>query len=186
MIKFTDETKKQLINLHDDLNVGLEGNILKIIETSGDDEFKKYIDMCINQDTDTRKKRVEITKRVQEQNKQLVEWKTKNEKIQAELKQALEVANKAKLNAENNLDVLIKKNQNQMVNNIVNTSLIVILSVGFITTVLYWYTLYKGLDNQIIESSWANMFSILLTNSFSIIGTIMGVKHMQNISENKK
>lgn len=187
MIKFTDETKKQLINLHNNLNVGLEGNILKIIETSDDDdEFKEYIDKCIKQDIDIRKKRIEITKRVQEQNKQLVEWKTKNEKIQSELKQALEVTNKAKLNAENNLDVLIKKNQNQMVNNIVNTSLVVILGVGLITTGLYWYTLYKGVDNQIIESSWANMFSILLTNSFSIIGTIMGVKHMQNLSENKK
>jgi len=185
MIKFTDGTKKQLINLHNDLNVGLEGNILKVIETSDDDDFKEYINVCLNQDIDTRKKRVEVTKRVQEQNKQLIEWKNKNETIQTELKRALEVTNKAKLDAENNLDVLIKKNQNQMVNNIVTTSLVVILGVGFITTGLYWYTLFKGVENQIIESTWANMFSILLTNSFSIIGTIMGVKHMQNISENK-
>jgi hypothetical protein len=32
-------------------------------------------------------------------------------------------------------------------------------------------------DNKIVESAWSNMFGILLTNSFSIIGTIMGVKY---------
>jgi len=35
----------------------------------------------------------------------------------------------------------------------------------------------RGLDAKIIESTWSNLFGILLTNSFSIIGTIMGVKH---------
>ena len=32
-------------------------------------------------------------------------------------------------------------------------------------------------DTQIIGSTWSNMFGILLTNSFSIVGTILGVKY---------
>ena len=30
---------------------------------------------------------------------------------------------------------------------------------------------------QMIGSTWSNMFGILLTNAFSIVGTIMGVKY---------
>jgi hypothetical protein len=185
MITLDENTKNQLIELYKERNIGLEGNILKVI-SGDDDEFKKYLELCIEHDISCRKKRLEITKKIQEQNRELIEWKEKNENVQKELEYALIAANKAKANAENNLDVLIKKNQNEMVNQIVRTSLIVILGVGTLTTMLYFYTLYKGIDNQIIESSWANMFSILLTNSFSIIGTIMGVKHMQNIPEKTK
>lgn len=32
-------------------------------------------------------------------------------------------------------------------------------------------------DTQIIGSTWSNMFSVLLTNAFSIVGTIMGIKY---------
>jgi hypothetical protein len=32
-------------------------------------------------------------------------------------------------------------------------------------------------DTQIIGSTWSNMFSVLLTNEFSIVGTIMGIKY---------
>ena len=39
------------------------------------------------------------------------------------------------------------------------------------------------MDTDIIGSTWSNMFGILLTNSFSIIGTIMGVKYA---TDNKK
>ncbi len=34
-----------------------------------------------------------------------------------------------------------------------------------------------GKDTQIIGSTWSNMFSVLLTNAFSIVGTIMGIKY---------
>jgi hypothetical protein len=37
--------------------------------------------------------------------------------------------------------------------------------------------LFSNKDTAIIGSTWSNMFGILLTNSFSIIGTIMGVKY---------
>jgi hypothetical protein len=38
-------------------------------------------------------------------------------------------------------------------------------------------SLFMNKDTQIIGSTWSNMFGILLTNAFSIIGTIMGVKY---------
>jgi len=60
---------------------------------------------------------------------------------------------------------------------IVKIALTIIISVGVITTFIYVYILAIGGDTKIIESSWSNMFGILLTNSFSIIGTIMGVKY---------
>ena len=38
-------------------------------------------------------------------------------------------------------------------------------------------SMFTGKDTQIIGSTWSNMFGILLTNAFSIVGTIMGVKY---------
>jgi hypothetical protein len=43
--------------------------------------------------------------------------------------------------------------------------------------VLYLVAMFTGKDTQIIGSTWSNMFGILLTNAFSIVGTIMGVKY---------
>jgi hypothetical protein len=51
------------------------------------------------------------------------------------------------------------------------------MSVGVITTVMYATAMITGKDTQIIGSTWSNMFGILLTNAFSIVGTIMGVKY---------
>jgi len=81
------------------------------------------------------------------------------------------------------LDVLQKKTQNQLVGQIVKVALYVILGVGLITTFMYVFALTKGYEIKIIESTWSNMFSILLTNSFSIIGTIMGVKYASTKKE---
>ena len=191
-IKFSKTSAEQILELKKH-NIRIEGNFLKVIDTSDNEELSTYVNECIEKDTETRKKRLEITRKVQDQNKELVDWKEKNEKAQKDLQAALEEANKAKANAEKaknsaeeDLDFLVKKNQNELVNKIVGTSLIVILGVGLITSVLYFYTIVTGNENQIIESSWANMFSILLTNSFSIIGTIMGVKHMQSTNDAKK
>ena len=58
-----------------------------------------------------------------------------------------------------------------------------ILGVGIVTTLIYMLAIYTDKDTQIIGSTWSNMFGILLTNAFSIVGTIMGVKYA---SENKK
>jgi len=48
---------------------------------------------------------------------------------------------------------------------------------------MYGIAMATGKDTQIIGSTWSNMFGILLTNAFSIVGTIMGVKYA---SENKE
>jgi hypothetical protein len=51
------------------------------------------------------------------------------------------------------------------------------MGVGITTTILYIISIFTGKDTQIIGSTWSNMFGILLTNAFSIVGTIMGVKY---------
>jgi hypothetical protein len=48
---------------------------------------------------------------------------------------------------------------------------------------MYAIAMMTGKDTQIIGSTWSNMLSILLTNAFSIVGTIIGVKYA---SENNK
>ena len=91
-------------------------------------------------------------------------------KLKAEAELAKEVA-------ETDLSLLQKKTQTELMGNIVRVALWVIMGVGFVTTGLYVFVLLLGHDSKIIESTWSNLFGILLTNSFSIIGTIMGVKH---------
>jgi hypothetical protein len=86
-------------------------------------------------------------------------------------------AENAKEIAETDLSLLQKKTQTELMGNIVRVALWVIMGVGLLTTALYVFVMVRGLDAKIIESTWSNLFGILLTNSFSIIGTIMGVKH---------
>jgi hypothetical protein len=91
-----------------------------------------------------------------------------------QLKNAIEVEKNAALN---DLDILMKKSQSELIKTIVVVALIVIVGVGVITTLLYWMAMVTGKDTQIIGSTWSNMFSVLLTNAFSIVGTIMGIKY---------
>jgi methyl-accepting chemotaxis protein len=90
------------------------------------------------------------------------------------LKAAIEIE---KDNALNDLDVIIKKGQSELIKVIVKCALAVIIGVGIVTTVLYWAAIITNQDTQIIGSTWSNMFSVLLTNAFSIVGTIMGIKY---------
>jgi len=177
MISLNDELKKELIELASEKNIFLEGNILKIINADGDHEFSDYIESSINRDKESRKKRLEITKTIQQQNKELIEWKAHNEQLNIDLQEALAASEKAKQLAENDLDVLQKRAQYELVGSIVKVALWVICGVGIITSMLFSVTLFMDIENKTIESSWSNMFSILLTNSFSIVGTIMGVKY---------
>jgi methyl-accepting chemotaxis protein len=91
-----------------------------------------------------------------------------------QLKNAIEIEKNA---AVNDLDILMKKSQSELIKTIVMVALLVIVGVGVITTVLYWMAMVTGKDTQIIGSTWSNMFSVLLTNAFSIVGTIMGIKY---------
>ena len=91
-----------------------------------------------------------------------------------QLKNAIELEKNAALN---DLDVLMRKSQSELIKTIVVVALVVIVGVGVITTILYWMAIVTNRDTQIIGSTWSNMFSVLLTNAFSIVGTIMGIKY---------
>ena len=99
------------------------------------------------------------------------------------LKNAIEIEKDAALN---DLDVVMKKSQSELIKTIVKVALSVIIGVGVVTTMLYWMAMITGKDTQIIGSTWSNMFSVLLTNAFSIVGTIMGIKYATQDGKNNK
>jgi PAS domain S-box-containing protein len=91
--------------------------------------------------------------------------KNKIEELSSKVKAELENSNKLRAAIEiekdaavNDLDATIKK--------------------------MYSFAILSNKDTQIIGSTWSNMFSVLLTNAFSIVGTIMGIKYAT--SEDKK
>ena len=111
-------------------------------------------------------------------NKKEIDILSKN--LQLELKQSEKLKDeieKEKNAALEDLDATLKKSQNELIGVIVKSALGVILSVGLITTVMYSFAILSNKDTQIIGSTWSNMFSVLLTNAFSIVGTIMGIKY---------
>jgi len=110
------------------------------------------------------KEELEVALQLAEQSKE------EAHKLKSEAEHAKEVA-------ETDLSLLQKKTQTELMGSIVRVALWVIMGVGFVTTGLYVFVLLLGHDSKIIESTWSNLFGILITNSFSIIGTIMGVKH---------
>ena len=201
-----DVCRDALLKLAKEKKIYLEGNILKILKpTNGDTEFAEYLKLCKEKDVDSRRKRLNVTKQVQKQNKELEAAAKENVRVNKQLEKALEEAinsaehatkskeeaetakeeserlrlkaEQAQEVAETDLSLLQKKTQTELMGNIVRVALWVIMGVGVITTGLYIFVLLYGHDSKIIESTWSNLFGILLTNSFSIIGTIMGVKH---------
>ena len=197
----------------------MEGNILKLIEPDGDDEFDNYVKEAIEKDKENRRKRLEITKQIQLQNKELIEGEKENERVNQELTKALEEAEGSKkeaicakeqaelakeeaenareeaeiarldaekskndaINAKNiaegDLELMQKRTQFELIGNIVKVALWIILGVGVVTTIVFMLALFTGKDTAVVGSTWSNIIGILLTNSFSIIGTIMGVKY---------
>jgi hypothetical protein len=224
MIRLDKNSETDLIKLFESKNVGLEGNVIKLIE-SDNDEVKTYLTKCTDKDKDSRRKRLEITKKIQLQNNELsdlneqnqkmmedlqstlkeaeeqkvkieaqngelVAWREENEKIQQELQKEMIKsesarirAEEAKTNAINDLDILQKKNQTELISTIVRVALYIIVGVGIVTTGVYVFTIVMGKDTQVISAAWSNIFGILLTNAFSIVGTIMGIKYA---TENKQ
>ena len=191
-MKVEKSVRDCLLEIQKTKRISLEGNILKLLEADeGDTEFKNYLTSSIEKDKEGRKKRLEITKQVQERNKELQASEEENIRINAELKIALDEAEIAKNEALaakdialNDLDVIQKKSQTELIGTIVKVALLVIISVGVITTVMYGIAMMTGKDTQIIGSTWSNMFGILLTNAFSIVGTIMGVKYASEKKDN--
>ena len=126
--------------------------------------------------TDVVKIATDITDAVN--NKKKIDDLTKHLQIELDnsekLKNSIEIEKNAALN---DLDIIMKKSQGELIKIIVRVALAVIVGVGLITTILYWAAIMTEQDTQIIGSTWSNMFSVLLTNAFSIVGTIMGIKY---------
>ncbi len=190
MIKVTKHTRDLLLEIAQTKKVYLEGNILKLI-TSDDDEFNQYIETCVEKDKESRRKRLAITKDVQKKNKELnsiledlhkskdeaERLKDEAEELRDEAEMARERAELAQETAEADLSLLQQKTQTELMGNIVRVALFVIVGVGVITTLMYLVAIIVDVETQVIGSTWSNLTGILLTNAFSIVGTIMGVKH---------
>jgi methyl-accepting chemotaxis protein len=128
----------------------------------------------------------DVTENIISKNK--IETLTKDLQVELDnsikLKDSIEIEKNAALN---DLDVVMKKSQSELIKVIVKCALAVIIGVGIVTTMLYWMAMVTGKETQIIGSTWSNMFSVLLTNAFSIVGTIMGIKYAtQDNSKEKK
>lgn len=171
------ETKKALLELDASKGICLEGNIIKVIDSEGDEDFKTYLADCLERDQTNRRKRLEVTKQVQTQNSEL-------QTAQSDLKKALLAAQNAKDAAEQDLTILQKRTQFRLMHRIVNVSLGVVISVGLISTLVYLFSLHTGNEVERIGTVWSSLVGILLTNSFSILGTIMGVKYANDKIDN--
>jgi len=192
MIEVTEHTRNVLLEVAKTKKIYVEGNFLKLLKApKGDKEFEEYLLFCKEKDKTTRRKRLEVTKQVQSQNKELVAKQEETDTLMIELQEALESAKNAEWEAEKlrdeaekgkekaleDLDLMQKRSQFELIGTIVRVALVIIIGVGIVTTIMYGLAMLSGQDTQIIGSTWSNMFGILLTNAFSIVGTIMGVKY---------
>ena len=116
MIKFSTNTKKQLIDLYKAKNIGLEGNLLKIVDSEEDSEFSQYIKTCIDKDKESRKKRLDITKQIQNKNTELQNLNSENTRILEELQITLDNVESSKKQIEfQNAELLSWKEENERI-----------------------------------------------------------------------
>lgn len=196
MITLSDATWDALIKAKSDSGVLLEGKLLKIIDKRGlSEERAAYLEEAVAAGKFKEKQRLDISKEYQKEKAALVAAEQENEGLLKELRDALEEARQERIAAdearaeaesakelvEADLEFMMQRTQFELMGRIVQVSLVVILGVGVITTVLYASALFgfsrDPADTALLANTWSNMFGILLTNSFSIIGTIMGVKY---------
>lgn len=191
MIEITEHTRNVLLEVAKKKKIYVEGNFLKLLKApKGDKEFEEYLTVCKDKDSTARKKRLSVTKQVQSQNKELEKAAKENGQLLLDLQVALDEAKEAEKEAQKlrdeaveDLDMLQKRTQFELIGLIVKVALIIIIGVGVTTTLLYSVAMLAGEDTTLLGNAWSNMFGILLTNSFSIIGTIMGVKYATEKSE---
>lgn len=161
-----------------DITKQIQGQNYELIEQRNEN------DRLVNELRETLAHMEESKSQIECQNAELLQWKERNELIEEELKVALQDAERAKDVAETDLDILQKRTQFELIGTIVKVALYIIIGVGLTTTGLYTVALFAEKDTQVIGSTWSNMFGILLTNAFSIIGTIMGVKYASEKTKN--
>ena len=177
MIEITEHTRNVLLEVAKKKKIYIEGSFLKILKAPpGDKEFEEYLKLCKEKDTATRRKRMDIAKEVQKQNKDLIAAAEENTSLMEDLRVALEEAENSKAEAEKlrdnameDLELLQQKTQFELVGTIVRIALAIIVGVGVLTTIMYGLAIMTDQDTQIIGSTWSNMFGILLTNAFSIV-----------------
>ena len=191
MKTITSVSRDALLNLAKEYKIYLEGNILKILKArTGDADFEAYLKACTDRDLSFRRKRLEVTKQVQRQVRELESAASERERLMNELQVALQEATSLKEAAERDkdtalqdLELLQKRKQYELINTIVKMALYIVLGVGIVTSAVFVFALAKGIDSPVIENTWSNLFGILLTNAFSIIGTLMGVKYANKEAE---
>lgn len=201
-IRFSEKTWVNLVLLGRTDRIYLEGNILRLIDTEGSAAYQSYVDEARRRDRSTREKRFRVTQTVQKQNRDLqsahetITAKQKRveralleaEEARARTQEAMDLEHLARVDAENareeavkDLDYMQKRTQFELMGQIVRVALFLVVGVGLTTTLLYALALFgpgtNDDDTTLLANTWSNMFGILLTNSFSIIGTIMGVKY---------
>jgi hypothetical protein len=187
-VVLNEETRTQFIELSKTRKIFLEGNIIKVLSGCEDEKWISYLDDARSKDDETRRKRLEVTRTVQDQNKELQEKAEENDRLMNEVKSALAIAEAAKEEALEDLNIIQQKSQTELISHIVTIALWVIIGTGIITTGMYLFAMMmeNSTETTLIGNTWSNLFGILLTNSFSIIGTIMGVKYAQNEKESKE
>lgn len=94
-IKLSPEIRQILLQYAQKLGLYMEGNLLKLIDADGDEQFINYLKEAADRDLSIRSKRLRITKQIQEQNKNLVLLNEKLQKTISELEVARDKAEDA-------------------------------------------------------------------------------------------
>ena len=165
-----------------DKGVYLEGALLKVISKSNtlrDEDWLEYLELAHDRDDIKSKERVELTQEALNQ-------KTELEKAHKKIKQQYELLKKEKAKVEDdvctlekNLKVLREKNQLKIMNNVVNICLRIIIGIGVSCSLILVFMLFFGKQSDLVESTWSQSILLMLSNSFSIIATIQGVKSIK-------
>ena len=181
-IKISEDNLKILKDVLENNNVIIAGRVLNFIDTS-DPEVAKYIALCKEEDKDRVGRRVKISEELQYERKKalkaLEELKISNEQIQTYAKKLEEAKNKAEHGegeALKNLEILSKKQQLETFDKVVRFMIYSIVGGMVLINILFVIALFKEVDNQILMTTWASTMTMVFTNAFSIIATIMGVK----------
>ena len=114
-IKLSQEVIEGLLELKKKRRVTLEGNILKVIDPGDNTEFAEYIKTSIQDDKDKQRRRLDITKQIQTQNRELLEAQVEKDALVKQIQEALQQAEESKENALKDLDVMQKKKQFELI-----------------------------------------------------------------------
>lgn len=107
-IQIPAELRATLVQLGQSMGLFLEGNLVKLIDPSGDEAFVEYLKNALARDLTIRTKRLKITKQIQEQNKSLTSLNEQLKSTISELEKARDQAEEALKVANRNNDGIIQ------------------------------------------------------------------------------